>query len=72
MTQEGKKTNNLLNKTIWNTFCSFKTNLYICILMKQTITITPNSKTVATLQKMITLKKEYREIVVAKVKASKK
>ena len=40
--------------------------------MKQTITITPNSKTVATLQKMITLKKEYRGIVVAKVKASKK
>jgi hypothetical protein len=38
--------------------------------MKQTITITPNSKTVATLQKMISLKKEYREMVVAKVKAS--
>ena len=36
--------------------------------MKQTITLTPNSKTITTLQKMISLKKEYREIVTAKVK----
>lgn len=40
--------------------------------MKQTITITPNSKTVATLQKIISLKKEYLEVVVAKIKTSKK
>jgi hypothetical protein len=36
--------------------------------MKQTITLTPNSKTLATLQKMISLKKEYREIVMEKIK----
>lgn len=40
--------------------------------MKQTIIITSDSKTVATLQKMISLKKEYREIVMEKIKNSKK
>lgn len=40
--------------------------------MKQTITITADSKIAATLKKMVALKKENREIVVAKIKASKK
>lgn len=36
--------------------------------MKQTITIIPNKKTIATLQKMISLQKEYRQIVMDKLK----
>lgn len=40
--------------------------------MKQTITVTSNSKTTDTLQKIVSLRKEYCEIVVAKIKASKK
>jgi hypothetical protein len=36
--------------------------------MKQVITLKPNSKTIATLQKMISLKKEYREVVMTKTK----
>ena len=35
--------------------------------MKQVITLKPNSKTVATLQKMVSMKKEHREVVIAKI-----
>lgn len=35
--------------------------------MKHVITLKPNSKTVATLQKMVSLKKEHREVVIAKI-----
>jgi hypothetical protein len=40
--------------------------------MKQTITITANSKMAASLKKMVALKKENREIVVTKIKALRK
>ena len=39
--------------------------------MKQTITLKADNKTVATLKKMISLKKEYREIVASKIKTAK-
>lgn len=35
--------------------------------MKQVITLKPNSKTVATLQKIVSIKKEHRELVIAKI-----
>jgi len=40
--------------------------------MKQTVTITPDSKTIATLKKMISLKKENREKVMSKITSQKK
>ena len=40
--------------------------------MKQTVTITADSKMAATLKKMVALKKENREIFVAKIKKKKK
>ena len=39
--------------------------------MKQSITLTADNKTVETIKKMIALKKEYREIIVNKVKITK-
>jgi hypothetical protein len=38
--------------------------------MKQVVTLKPNSKTVATLQKMVSMKKEHREVVIAKISIS--
>lgn len=40
--------------------------------MKQTVILKADSKTVETLKKMISLKKEYREAIVAKLKSDKK
>ena len=39
--------------------------------MKQSITLTADNKTVETIKKMIALKKEYRKIIVNKVKTTK-
>ena len=39
--------------------------------MKQSVTLTADNKTVETIKKMIALKKEYREIIVNKVKITK-
>ena len=39
--------------------------------MKQTITLNADNKTVATLKKMISLKKEYRVFVASKTKVTK-
>ena len=39
--------------------------------MKHTITFNADNKTVATIKKMIALKKEYREIIESKVKITK-
>lgn len=39
--------------------------------MKQTITLKADNKTVATLKMMISLKKQYREVIASKIKTEK-